>query len=24
VKREKLRDGALSYDLDNLREKVEG
>jgi len=24
VKREKLRGGALSYDLDNLREKVEG
>ena len=23
VKREKLRDGALSYDLDNLRERVE-
>jgi 4-hydroxy-4-methyl-2-oxoglutarate aldolase len=24
VKRERLRDGALSYDLDNLRERVEG
>ena len=23
VKREKLQDGALSYDLDGLREKVE-